>query len=1327
MTYIMKYLLPLFLLCKISLFSQNIAVDGGQDHSILLCNDGTVWHAGDRAGNNQDGTGVKAGENTTFTAVPGVGGVGQLSSIKAISAGSDGHSLALTTVGEVIAFGANYAGQLGIAFTGNPALDDPDNPVYVENIVGGGRLSGIIAVAGTSESSYAIRADRTVVAWGHNDKGQIGTTTNNVIQRTPILIPTINNIIKVSGGDYYALALQNDGTVWAWGDNEWGMCGQNDGGNPIFHATPVKVLQDIGNNGTSDGPLTGVIDIIAGDAFCLAKKSDGTLWAWGANNAGQIGQGNSSGNYYMAVQVLTGAQGDLSTFFTNVNIMVAGNAHAMVLTNDGALYSFGSNTKGQLGDQTLMSRDVPVKVKTGAQNDPSGFLVNIVGIARGDHWTYAIDNQNKLYSWGRNDYGQLGLGNKTIKKAPAAVPFVACSISLPCGDTAIASIPNVCTGAGTLELNTYNGTSEPGTWSITSGPVGYTATITAGHTFNFNNTAGGAYTVRHTLTTTNPGCPAYAERTFTIYSVSNGGTISADATVCSGSNGSQLNLSGHVGTITRWESSTDDFTSVITPIANTAISYTYTNLTATTKYRVVVTSGSCSLAYSSPAKITVTTSSVGGTVGSDTTICSGSNSGTLLLSGSTGSVTRWEYSTNNGVSYTSIANTNSSHSYSNLTAKTLYRAVVAAVGCTADTSSVATITVNPLPTVTLVFQDPQICINSGTMALGGGNPTSGVYGGKGVSLNSFNPKDAGSGEHIITYTYTDNNSCSASAQDTITVTPFPVPDITMNSNFCLNAGVQNLVASPANGSWSINDNNCVGCTQFDPLNVGSGQHELKYTYTDNSGCTSSDSVVITVDTIPVVLITPFGSEFCEKASPITMSASPSNGFWTLNGNAHNNSFNPSSRVPGSSNKVKYSYVDGNGCSNSDSVDVIINPLTGVTFVLDSNKVCNNDNEINLSGALPSGGVYSGTAVNNSKFNPSGLTAGTYTITYTYTDAKGCVNSAEDTMNIVSPSVISIAPKSICMGDNTTFSAPSYAAYQWSGPNGYTSTNNTIIVSLPGTYNFIITNNDGCVSSGSTTLSQYTLPQPNLGDDEGLCANESAVLNPQLSATFSYLWSNGKTSSEIEVQTAGDYWVKVSDNNNCIAYDTVKVTVNPLPEVFLGNDTSLCDNGLHQLNLLAKYTTTPAKLLWSNGATGDSITITNTGSYWVQITDDNLCSAKTDIEVNKYCEPFVFDWPDVFTPNGDGYNETFHPRGFYSGQFEEFLTTAEYAHLTIFDRWGVKVFELSNSYPEWNGIMRNTNNENSSGTYYWIFDYQYKAGAGNDQNKKTQTGYVTLMQ
>lgn len=209
--------------------------------------------------------------------------------------------------------------------------------------------------------------------------------------------------------------------------------------------------------------------------------------------------------------------------------------------------------------------------------------------------------------------------------------------------------------------------------------------------------------------------------TITISPPTVGGTITpATSNVCSGANNGTLTLSGHTGSIIRWEFSTDGGVTW-SNIGNTTTTQTYLNLTVSRLYRARLQSGACGALYSSIAAVNVGSASVGGTVTSSATVCSGTNSGTLNLSGHTGSVLQWQFSIDGGVTWTSIANTTTAENYTNLVTTTMYRAEVQQGGCTPTFSGAATITVNPVSVGGTISGGVIVCAsgNSGTLTLAG--------------------------------------------------------------------------------------------------------------------------------------------------------------------------------------------------------------------------------------------------------------------------------------------------------------------------------------------------------------------------------------------------------------------------------------------------------------------------------------------------------------------------------------------------------------------------------------------------------------------------------
>ena len=275
----------------------------------------------------------------------------------------------------------------------------------------------VAACGGGGASSDATTTTTTVAS----------TTTTTVGVFTPIAgqaVPTI------AAGQDHALAIKADGSLWAWGNNYEGQLGY----------TTTATCQDVIDAGshpcsTAPGQVgTGYSAVAAGNEFSAGIKSDGSLWMWGGNFYGQIGNGFFNTVVYAPVQVGTG-----------YSAVSTGNTHTVALKADGSLWTWGDNTYGQLGRaSTAQCTSVPI---LDCSPTPAQVGTGYVAIAAGAFVTVALKADGSLWAWGANTNGQLGYAT-TATCGAASTPCSMTPVQVGTGYSGVAA----GTGGGTLAL-----------------------------------------------------------------------------------------------------------------------------------------------------------------------------------------------------------------------------------------------------------------------------------------------------------------------------------------------------------------------------------------------------------------------------------------------------------------------------------------------------------------------------------------------------------------------------------------------------------------------------------------------------------------------------------------------------------------------------------------------------------------------------------------------------------------------------------------------------------------------------------------------------------
>jgi gliding motility-associated-like protein len=851
--------------------------------------------------------------------------------------------------------------------------------------------------------------------------------------------------------------------------------------------------------------------------------------------------------------------------------------------------------------------------------------------------------------------------------------------------------------------------SDVATVALVGAPLGGTFTGTGVTGTNFA-TSSGTQTVTYSFTDAN-GCFGSTTATITVNALPTvaGGT---DVTICEGQT---ITLTATGATTYSWS-----------PAANNGVAF---NPLTSGTYTVTGTDVNGCL-NTDQVVVTVNPLPIV-SAGADQTVCVGVQ---VTLTGSGAATYSWSPTITDGVAFTSPNGTT-----------TYVLTGTTAAGCTS--TDAVDVTVNTEPSVNAGTYSA-VCIDASSVALAG-TPAGGTFSGIGVTGTSFNPA---SGTQTITYDYTDPNGCSGSATASITVNPLPTVDGGADATVCAGQTITLTASGAVNYTWSPAATNAVS---FAPAATAT------YTVTGTSaaGCTSTDQVAVTVNALPIVnagtdqavcigtqvtltasgattyswspLITngtafvpPVGTTVytatgtsaagcvstdavqvisyssptvsagtytpvCIDASPVTLAGTPVGGTFSGTG-VSGTTFNPASGTQ----TVTYNYTDANGCSGSGTATITVNPLP----VVDAgtyNPICADASNLPLVGT-PAGGTFSGTGVTANAFDPS---ANTQTVTYTYTNANGCVNTDVATITVVqlTPSNAgTYSPVCIDAANVVLNGTPAGGTFTGTGVTAGTFDPSVGTQTVTYTYSDAI----GCTTSATATIVVNPLPVVGAGAAQVICEGTTVTLNGTGATT--YTWSGGALNGQAFTPSVGQnvYTVSGTNANGCVSTATVNVNVLPFP---IASVTSDVQTGNPVLNVnFANGSQFGTSYEWDfgNGNTYTSNLTDSTtqsyaepGTYIVTLIASNgLCSSVDSLEiiVLPFGDPEVIV-PNVFSPNDDGVNDIFFLQHLYT----------EKIYIVILNRWGDVVFETTDPDPQWNGSTPN-GNKVTDGVYFYKY-------------------------
>lgn len=363
----------------------------------------------------------------------------------AISAGSD-HVLALMDDGTVLSWGKNTWGELGNGVNGTPELQlcfKTPQKVLIDNVT---------AISAGHLTSYALKLDGTVWAWGYNGEGDeygyLGCDVNES-QSVPMQVNGLNNVTSIAASGIGCIALKDDGTVWRWGPNGDSSFGDDNtmerfAPAPLNGLSEIKALGERGNFaikkdgtvyawgsntygidgeyitygalGDTSGPgiratpfqvdgLSNVTQITHGQEQTIYVKEDGTVWAWGSITFGNLGDGNIKTSRPAIIKFPS-----VQTKIDDVKKVSSYASHSVALKNDGTVWFWGEFIDDRLVDGDR-GESIPIQ-KSG--------LDHMVDISTGTFTGIALKDDGSVWGWGRNDHGQLG-NNKKATDRPVLI------------------------------------------------------------------------------------------------------------------------------------------------------------------------------------------------------------------------------------------------------------------------------------------------------------------------------------------------------------------------------------------------------------------------------------------------------------------------------------------------------------------------------------------------------------------------------------------------------------------------------------------------------------------------------------------------------------------------------------------------------------------------------------------------------------------------------------------------------------------------------------------------------------------------------------------
>ena len=604
-----------------------------------------------------------------------------------------------------------------------------------------------------------------------------------------------------------------------------------------------------------------------------------------------------------------------------------------------------------------------------------------------------------------------------------------------------------------------------------------------------------------------------------------------------------------------------------------------------------------------------------------------------------------------------------------------------------------TATVHDLPVFDL-GNDTAICIDS-TITFDAQIGVSWVWN-NGDLTQTTNVKSAG--EYFVTVT--DANSCSSNDTINLVINALPIVYLGRDTAICVDSTITFDAVTGVSWLWNNGD-----LTQTTTVST-SGDYDV--VVTDINGCVNYDTINLSINELPIVNIGSADTTICTESDYVLDAGSAGTYLW------NDGSIDPTLTTTGMG---EYSVIvtDVNNCVNYDTIqiDTFATPIPVIN--IQDTAIC-----LGESVTLEVDPIYAFYA-----WTHSGSIANTAVVDETNEyvlrvfDVNGCLGS--DTSNVV---VNSLPDANI--GDSVRYCAfsPLFltvhevgATYVWNTGG----TDQSEEITSAGEYSVVVTDGNDCVSRDTAWVYEGERVPVNLGNDTTICFGTTITLD----ASFinSETWEGSVDAESYEVSEAGTYDVLVIDADGCYGRDTIEVSVSEIPTVSIdqGDSLSLCEEA-GEGKLLSVSNDAGLEVYWNTDEVTESIEVFEVADYIVSLTNEFACTGSDTIIVYDYCREVILNMPNLFTPNGDGTNETFIPITQPGDDLNFLMSHIKSMDFTVLNRWGQTLYASKDQLPNWNGRSMDTGEVVSSGTYFWIFNYSDVSGKSVSIN-----GYVQVSQ